>query len=261
MNPGMRRFTLIELLVVIAIIAILAAMLMPALSKAREAARASNCIANQKQCVLAMGMYANDNRGAYVLRDSITPNCTRCNPAHSKYPWADFIACNGYINADSKALTCPSLSNPVRDTPGTGTHTWTYATPSGSYQASFDAEDPNSPYRDLRLLMRAGVSGGANSARHLNSKAVRNASQCFYTVDSWADNHKKQQYTLNRTGNIISTRHNGRANFGFVDGHVAAYDPVEMFTIMRNNTDDYCPSGTWKYTVGGDTTIQKSYIF
>ena len=63
MTKAKSLFTLIELLVVIAIIAILAAMLMPALSKAREAAKASNCINNQKGLGTASMMYADSFRG------------------------------------------------------------------------------------------------------------------------------------------------------------------------------------------------------
>jgi prepilin-type N-terminal cleavage/methylation domain-containing protein/prepilin-type processing-associated H-X9-DG protein len=72
-NFHAKGFTLVELLVVIAIVAILAAMLLPVLSLAKQKAWQASCLNNHKQLVLAWSIYKNDNNGLLVIDDPLTP--------------------------------------------------------------------------------------------------------------------------------------------------------------------------------------------
>ena len=99
-------FTLIELLVVIAIIAILAAILLPALNSARERGRTASCLNNQKQFALAMTMYAADNDGRIP---------TTRNTNDFRVPGYWNIQIYNYAGKDSAVFTCPSYTGEKLD--------------------------------------------------------------------------------------------------------------------------------------------------
>ena len=200
------RFTLIELLVVIAIIAILAAMLLPALNKARERGKLTTCVSNSKQLGNVLLMYTND------YNDLIPPH-SGFNAKGAKFSWAgilysiNMLKQTTVICPNSTRKNLPSEWTDYRVNKSTDAQTYTNYIDYGMNRMAvldrglYKISQVKSP--SASMLITECVTPGQHKGSSL-------AAQAWGTVSS-----------SNGIGSV-GVRHQGKVNFIFFDGHVGS---------------------------------------
>ncbi len=210
----MRRqgFTLIELLVVIAIIAILAAILFPVFARAREKARANNCLSNVKQIMLGALMYASDY-------DEYVPYSIRTWFAQPSWRTAVYP----YVK-NIQIFQCPSRPNAgIASGGGTEYAPGTTTQFPRSYGINADTGyEGISPSGILTSFGGPWYNGGPQPMG-----AMAKPAETLLFTETWNDYFPYIGQGAGQACNNIAATHSGVGNYGFCDGHAKAMKPTQ----------------------------------
>ncbi len=244
MRRSTTGFTLIELLVVISIIALLIALLLPALNRAKEAAAASVCSSNLRQMGLAVNVYAEDNDGIFPYYRIAKPGGGHADPRipeDRQYFWYEKLRAT--IQQDKRtpftfdAWICPSDPTPVYSSDQVS-YGFNYTNLGDQpYNVTVKLDDVVEPSRTIVIADTDEnyiTPGGALSPTPGWACVI---SPMDIRMIGWPSNHN--QYP-------VGDRHNGSANILFADTHVALHDAVYINAQQRTNPRD--PDYWWDAT-------------